>query len=650
MASTSGYNSSNEDLVFYSGNNTIPTAAPEDGIDTTVLLNGDRYEWDGTAWQQVLGSTPCPDPMTRAALIALRNAGSLNKDCHYVITNPSADGTLDVQEIILHAVNENTLSQQAGIMTSHDNTAWQGVYDIDQDNVLEVTDNLENKVISNTSILVFPFGVTSVTHNVVHSEALINYTAGTVTSNTFGNNSNTTIGGGTFTQNVIESDANVNSSGTSVVRNHFEASSNTTITSGDFVENRVESDATVNSSTTGDVDNNHFSSLSITSVSGAANVDTVTIKQNANLTISGGSLSDTSIQEDAQVILISGSHYENVFGASTIFTQIGTGYIRYSTIEGTTTWTNGDVNISNVNSYVSTVDTTGSAGAISNSTFSRAYMQNLQNIPSLTITDSTVTDYGTVQTNGATRIYLYRSHIKSGGRVLVSANSRIDASYTTVSDYGYLQSTANGGFLTANYCDVSSYGYIRNTTVNTHIAERCHVSSQSNIRFDGTANNCRVYYSNATGGGSIYHSGSSNASYIYYANADSLGQIYTQNSTDARMYYCSATSYGYVRSLNCTSGTHYMYYCNGTARGYVQMNNAGGRMYAVNASSQSIVEKRGAGGNIYYSNFDAYFYAYITRTTGTSSGLFGMGRRTQTVTTPTTVAPFNVGSAWLNFQ
>ena len=417
-------------------------------------------------------------------------------------------------------------------------------------------------------------------------------------------------------------------------RNHFESFSNTTVESGDFRENRVESDATVNSSTTGDVENNHFSSLSITNVTGNADVDTVTIKQNSNLTISGGSLSDTSIQEDAQVTLRNGSNYENVFGASTIFNQVGTGYIRYSTIEGTTTWTNGDTNVSNVHSYVATVNTTGSTGTISNSTFSRAYMQNLQNIPSLTITDSTVTDYGTVQTNGATRIYLYRSHVKSGGRILASANSRIDSSYSTVSDFGYIQSTGNGGVLTSNYCTINGYGYIRNTTTNTHIAQRCDVSSNGNIRFDGTSSNCRVYYSSVSGGASIYHSGTSSACYIYNSNADSLGQIYTQNSTNARIYYCAATAFGYIRSLNCTSGTHYMYYCNGTARGYVQMNNAGGRMYAVNASSQSIVEKRGAAGNIYYSNFDAYYYAYITRTGGTSSGLFGQGRRTRTVTDP----------------
>lgn len=588
--------------------------------------------------------------VTRSQLLTLRNGSLLEPGCHYTITNPSLDGNLDVQEVTLHATGFGTLGSQADILTSHDNEAWEGVYDLDTDNVVEVTDDLENKVITNASILTFPFGVSVVRDNYVNSDARITYNGGTVEGNNFGSNSNTTISAGTFTNNVIATDATVTASGAAFVRNHLEANSNTNISGGDFRENRVESDATVNSSTTGDVDNNHFSSLSITNVSGAANVDTVTVKQNANLTISGGSLSDSSVQEDAQVTIRSGSNYENVFGTSTVYNQVGSGYIRYSTIEGTTTWTNGNTNVSNVHSYVTTVNTTGSAGTISNSTLSRAYMQNLQNISSLTITDSTVSDYATIQTNGAARIYLYRSNINSGGRILVSSGSRVDASYSSVSNYGYIQSTGVGGILYANYCEVSGGGYIRNTTVNTHRAERCEVSSRGNIRFDVSADNCRVYYSSASDGGAIYHNGRSTSSYIYYSSVDSYGQVYTTSSNDARIYYCAATAYGYVRSTNCTSGLHYMYYCNGAARGYVQMSFAGGRMYAVNASSQSIVEKRGSGGNIYYSNFDAYFYAYITRTAGTSSGLFGMGRRTQTVTTPAVVAPFNIGTAWLNFQ
>ena len=587
--------------------------------------------------------------LTRSELLSLRNNSQLESGCHYTITNPSADGNLDVQEVTLHATNINTLGSQADILTSHDNEAWEGVYDIDSDNVIEVIDDLENKVITNASILTFPFGVSIVRDNYVNSDARIVYNGGTVEGNTFGSNSNITINSGSFTDNTIGTDATVISSATAFVRNHLEASSNTTINSGDFRENRVQGDATVNSSTTGDVDNNVFGTLSITNVSGAANVDTVIINQNANLTISGGALSDTSIGEDAQVTLISGSHYENVFGASTIFTQVGTGYVRYTTIEGTTSWINGNVNLSNVNSYVSTVNTTGSVGTISNSFLNRAYLQSLQNVPSLTIIDSTISNFATFTINNAARLYFYRSTATDGSRVLISSGSRIDMSHVNLDSYSYVQSTISGGIMTINYTNLSSLSYIRNLTSNTHNVDRCDVSSQSNIRFEGTSTNCRVYYSSASGGSTIYHNGSSNGCYIYYCTAASFGQIYTSNSTNARLYYNSVDSRGYIRSLNCTSGTHYMYYCNASASGFVQMNNAGGRMYSVSATSQSIVEKRGSGGNIYYSTFTAYYYAYITRTTGTSSGLYGMGRRSHTITAPTTIAPYNSGASWQNF-
>jgi hypothetical protein len=40
----------NNDRVLYTGNTTIPTLAPPKGVDTAVLSNGTRYDWDGTVW------------------------------------------------------------------------------------------------------------------------------------------------------------------------------------------------------------------------------------------------------------------------------------------------------------------------------------------------------------------------------------------------------------------------------------------------------------------------------------------------------------------------------------------------------------------------------------------------------------------------
>lgn len=646
-------------ITFSVGPATFPTTpsdndthmVTDNGLPSGLVQEFWKYDKETLTWVSLpLGNT-CPAPMTRAALIALRASAGLDTNCHYVITNPNAQGTLTAQKIILHAVDESTLSMQAGIFTSHDVLAWNGTYDIDADDVLEITDNLQNHVISNASIVNFPFGVAAVNGNIVNARSNLIHT------------------GGNFANNTIASDATVTNAG-NTARNHFEANSNTTISSGDFRENRVEGDATVNSSTTGDVDNNIFGVNSNSTISGASNMDNSEVATNANLFLTGGAIINTTIKEqstlrvsggvlrestvgqEASVTLISGDNYENTWGNSVVYNQVGSGYIRYSTIEGTTTWTNGDTNISNVTAYTATVNTTGSVGTIANSTLNRAYCAAMLNIPSLTIQNSTISNYGQVSATNAARLYFYSSTFTDGSRILVSAGSRVDASYTNVRSYGYLQSSVSGGFLQCNYCEVGSYGYIRNTTPNTNRAERCDVSSQSNIRFDGSANNCRVYYCNVSGGAAIYHTGTSNGCYIYYATANSLAQIYTQNSTNARMYYIDADSYSYIRSIN-NSATHYIYYCSANARGYIQMQNNTGlvRFYGVSARGQSIVEIRNSSlGNIYYSTFDAYFYLYATLTAGTRSGLFGQGRLTRTRTNPATGAPIIAGAYITNIQ
>ena len=625
-----------------------------DTSDPTITEITLPYNQEGGTVQDVVFEIPasvsCVDfEGTRAAILALRNASSLEPQCHYIITDYNR-GTIGAVEIMLHATSVNELSMTAMFNVSCDNDSWSGRYDISANRIQEMRDNIGNVVIGDAAVDAFPWCVAAVAENYV-LESTVNYTAGNFDDNELTTNATVTINGG------------------NVYRNSFAKQSNTTINSGDFRENDVDSDATVVSSTTGDVDNNHFLNLSNSAISGTSNLDnsvietdgnlaltggnvaTVKIGENGNLTMSGGTLSDTKIGEDAEVTIISGSNYENVFGNSTIYRQVGTGYIRYSTIEGTTGWTNGNTNISNVQSYVSTINTTGSTGSIFNSQFNRALLTAMQNVPSLTITDSKIGEAATVAINNAERFYFYRGSIKDGSRILISAGSRIDASYTHLNAYSYLQSTQDGGFLTANYCKLSGVGYIRNTTVNTHRAERCNVTSQASIRFDGDADNGRIYYSSASSGASIYQTTGSVGCYMYYCDASGLGQIYTQNSTNARIYYTNASSRGYIRSLNNTA-THYMYYCDASASGYVQTNSNTGaaRMYAVKASSQSIVELRNSpASNLYYSNFDAYFYAYVTKTGGTSTGLFGMGRRTATVTQPTVVTPFFTGSAISNF-
>lgn len=625
-------------------------ASPFTTTNGVPLVIGDDYISfpNGTSW----ASSECPQEMTRAELISLRNASNLDPQCHYIITDPDPNGNLQAEKVLIHAVDSSTLSG-CYIKTAHDNTSWVGSYDIDANDVVQVFDHLRiNQVKGNDAIIAFPFGNASVTDNVV-DHSILTVTGGTVSGNNISGRSNVTVSAGAFTNNTVKTDSNVTSAG-NTLRNTFADQSNTTVNSGDFRENNITGDATVISSTTGDVDGNVFKNLCNVTVNGgnldnstigsdanltinAGNVVNCDFKQLSNTTINGGTFNENEVGQDADVTINSGSNYENIFGASTVFNQVGTGYIRYSTIEGTTSWTNGNTNVSNVQSYVSTINTTGSSGTISNSTFNRALCTNMQNIASLTITDSTLSDYCSITANGAARFYSLRSSFKEGARVLISTGSRIDTSYTEVGSYGYLQSNQDGGFLRVNYSNINSLGYIRNLTPNQHFVDRVNVSSQSNIRFEGTATNCRVYYSKVNSGGAIYLNGTSSNCYVYYCNVNSLGQLYCTNSVNARIYYCNASARSYIRSLNCTS-THYMYYCNASASGYVeqQNNSATVRMYAVSATGQSIarVQNTTVASNLYYSTFDAYYYLLATLTGGTRSALHGYGRRSYTVTNP----------------
>ena len=108
----------------------------------------------------------------------------------------------------------------------------------------------------------------------------------------------------------------------------------------------------------------------------------------------------------------------------------------------------------------------------------------------------------------------------------------------------------------------------------------------------------------------------------------------------------------YITDSQGNTRTHYQYYCNASSAGQVIMiNNTGSmRQYSIESNSQSIarLQNSTANGNWYYSRVDSYYYMYITRNGGTNSGLFGQGRRTRTVTNPTTVAPYASGSSWQN--
>jgi len=122
----------------------------------------------------------CPDPMTAAALRALRDAGGLDPQCHYVVNDFSQGTTLAGPNLVeLHAVNASTLALEAKVTTPYDGEAWEGLYDIDRGTVgqlVELRDNLNNVVrdTTGTSPIVgtFPWGTALWSENYLDSVTL----------------------------------------------------------------------------------------------------------------------------------------------------------------------------------------------------------------------------------------------------------------------------------------------------------------------------------------------------------------------------------------------------------------------------------------------------------------------------------------------
>lgn len=628
---------------FYTGTATPPpiTGDESDGDEYWVTSDGTvagsvsevwKFEEDSSSWvQQPLGAgTICPAPMTRTALLSLRNAGSLSKDCHYVITDYSR-GTVGAASILLHAVDASTLGQGVQVQTAHDNTAWHGRYDIDTNRMLELSDNIGNVVSGQEVVDTFPWGVAAVSDNKIMEAASLVYVQGSFSDNEVRTGANVRIEGasGNMAGNVIGERANVTWSG------------------GDFRENIVHSDATVTAGTTGDVDNNTFGHLSVVNITGG-NIDANTIGNNSNLTVSGGSVSDNIVDADSTLVVVGGSVYENEITVSSTVRQTVARNFYENSVTRRSSVTQGNHNIFNSEFALTTVNTTGSTGSgiryckfLDGTGFS-----GMQNIATLDIAYCTFSNNSQISATNSSRLYLRYVTLENYGRILLSAGRLLDMNYTGLRDYSYVQ--VQGGRLYVNYSSVSGVSYVNQagTVTGTNRVDRVRIGESSRVRFLGTCNNCRVYYSQINSGSYIEHRGSSTGCFYYYCEVSSASSMYSNNSVNLRAYYNTVSGNSQFYSQNVT-GTHYVYYCHMAGHGYIRFYNAsGGRLYAVSCHGQGLLNFYGStgAGRLYYSSFTAYYYLNAANWTVTRHSLHGYGRQSYTVTNP----PTN-GTATRNF-
>jgi len=128
------------------------------------------YRGQRTEVTTITAGNSCPAPMTRAQLLSLRTAGTLDINCAYVITD-HIQGNITASKVVLRAVDNVTLSMDATVYVTGlqfnvpDNSGWKAIYDIDTALINEMWDNRGNHVKGATAVTAFPWGNTSFINN-----------------------------------------------------------------------------------------------------------------------------------------------------------------------------------------------------------------------------------------------------------------------------------------------------------------------------------------------------------------------------------------------------------------------------------------------------------------------------------------------------
>ena len=99
----------------------------------------------------------CEPPMSFAALSALRASAQLRENCHYVV-NDYSGGTIPAGTLVLfHATSPSSVSRFVKVLTPYDVNAWSGEFDFDAGFLVELSDNLMNRVRDRSGFMVSSF-------------------------------------------------------------------------------------------------------------------------------------------------------------------------------------------------------------------------------------------------------------------------------------------------------------------------------------------------------------------------------------------------------------------------------------------------------------------------------------------------------------
>lgn len=452
-------------------------------------------------WVIPASGATCPAPMTRAALIALRNSGGLSKDCDYVITDHVQGRLVAGTQIHLQAVDANTLAMHAQVKTTYDNVAWEGRYDIDTGLVMELRDSRNNTVIGANAVAIFDWG------NPAYSDCRVEHSTWTVTYGSTqlrqrvrvldGSTLNTSgMTGGALINVEVSRQSNVNlANGNLTIQNSSITEQSTVNASGytaggiGVVRSRIESLASVTFGPGSGV-----AALQMATVSGQASVSHT---GTGAFTFSNGTITGNCVvsHTGAGAFSATGCRVE---GTATAVTHADAGQL---TMAGSVIGPYGRVlksgaSTGNMTLSYCAIDTTGYVqqigggpmSLVSTSIRGASYVRSLagantaagMTLNSCALDSSAAVDFGAtagslsmtgvqmssnafVSKTGAGNLTANYCDFRGGGRVTHTGVRNLTLQYCTVANYGRITQVATGGAGVGDSCSFSScqdYGVI----------------------------------------------------------------------------------------------------------------------------------------------------------------------------------------------
>lgn len=412
-----GYSSNNIDtgaLYFGSVNPTVTGQEVDndsfivtsDGTPTGTPISFWKFDEETLTWVQVPSGSTCPAPMTRAALITLRNANGLTKDCDYVITDHVQGRLVAGTTIHLQAVSANELSQNVSVNTTYDNEAWAGIYDIDRGLVLELKDNRNNvaRGFNGTEVANFDWGNAAYTNVLVDSSTLTATIGAThvITNVRIEKGSIVTLTG--FTGQLNNSNIDI----VSIV--------NLTNANGTWRYFEIKDNSTLNASGYTGGGDNYYNTIDRTSNVNFSNSSSgVVLRQN---TLSGATITHSGVSTGTFTLTTSrveSSTITHSAGAGNFSATGNNQFLSNANISHST----GTMTLSNVHNYSSVIQQTTNAGAVMSLT--QVNVKQASNISNqatgtLTMTRSDVEHSSSVRRQaGATGTLAFNNSRASGG-------------------------------------------------------------------------------------------------------------------------------------------------------------------------------------------------------------------------------------------